>query len=151
MADFFSNLFSEIGARRRRVRAEAGDRGQGLLEFSILGGLSLGSLGLFLNPWMARAAPWGFALPVVFLLGYLYLDLRRQNAMARAGEIPEDREASQTGSDRLALIWSLGCALAGAATFAYAWMAEPPPAPAPSDAADEWRPPADAVDVDLEP
>ena len=70
MGGFFSSLFTEMGARRRRLRAALGDRGQAMVEFLVLGGLLLGSLGLFVRAWMPAAAPWGFALPVVFVIAW---------------------------------------------------------------------------------
>jgi len=142
MGDFFSSLFAEMGARRRRMRQALGDRGQSLAEFLLLGGLALGSLGLFLRPWMAAAAPWGFALPLVFLIGFFAIDWRRQGAIARGGE----PEAVSRNHDWLVLLWSLACALSGAAAFVSAWSAEPPPPPE-----DVWTPPENSVPVDISP
>ncbi len=70
MGGFFSSLLAEAGARRRRLRAALGDRGQAIVEFLVLSGLALGSIGLFVREWMVDAAPRGFAIPVVFVLGY---------------------------------------------------------------------------------
>lgn len=140
---FVSNLFSEMGARRRRLRASLGDRGQAILEFLVMGGLALGSLGLFVREWMPGAAPWGFALPFVFVIGFVLIDARRQQAAARSGE-PE--RVSQT-YDWIALLWSFGCALAGAAAFVIAFSAEPPAPPE----EDVWTPPESAVSVDIPP
>ncbi len=88
MGGFFASLFSEIPARRRRMRGFFGDRAQALTEFLIMGGVVVGSLGLFVRPWMPAAAPWGFALPFVFLVGHLLIEWRRQAAAASrsAGE-----------------------------------------------------------------
>lgn len=144
MGSFFSAMFTEIGARRRRLRASLGDRGQAIAEFLVLGGLAVGSLGLFARPWMPAAAPWGFWLPLVFAIGYLLIDARRQAALARAGE---DGEKIGAGYDWVALLWSFGCALAGAAAFVIAWSAAPP---APVDP-NEWAPPESAVPVDISP
>jgi hypothetical protein len=144
MAEFLSSMFTEMGARRRRLRAALGDRGQAIAEFLVLGGLMLGSVGLFVRAWMPAAAPWGFALPFIFLVGYVLIDYRRQAALAREGA-----DAAKVGAsyDWIALLWSFGCALAGAAAFAIAWSAEPPPAP------DEnvWTPPETSVPVDISP
>lgn len=132
-----------MGARRRRLRASLGDRGQAIAEFLVLGGLAIGSLGLFVRPWMPAAAPWGFAIPGVFLIGYLLIEARRQAEAARAGE------AAPVASryDWLALLFSFGCALLGAAAFVIAWSAEPAPPPE----LDEWAPPESAVPVDISP
>src|SRR5262245_10838673 len=86
MGAFLSSLFSEVGARRRRLREHLGDRGQAILEFLVLSGLATGSLGLYLRPWMPAAAPWGFWLPLVFIAGYLLIDARRQSALAQSSD-----------------------------------------------------------------
>lgn len=82
MSGFFSSLVAEMGARRKRQRAAFGDRGQALTEFLVLGGLVMGSLGLLAGAWMPAAAPWGFALPFVFVAGFLLIEARRQAALA---------------------------------------------------------------------
>lgn len=123
-------MFAEMGARRRRLREALGDRGQGLVEFLVLGGLALGSLGLLAQPWMASAAPWGFSLPIVFIAGHLLIESRRQ--AARGGE-------AGAGYDWVVLGWSFACALLGAAAFVIALNAAP------------WTPPEDAVLVDILP
>jgi hypothetical protein len=143
MGGFAASLFAEIGARRRRLRSALGDRGQGLVEFLIMGGLAIGSLGLFLREWMIAAAPWGFALPIVFLCGYVLIDARRQASLARG----DDGEKVSQGYDWVALLWSLACALAGAAAFVIAWSAAPPAPPT----EDVWMPPESAVPVDISP
>lgn len=132
MGPFFSAMFAEMGARRRRLREALGDRGQALFEFLILAGLMLGSFGLFLRPWMAAAAPWGFAMPVVFVAGYLVIEARRQRAVK-----PDAGEAAGGGFDWLALLWALGCAALGAAAFAIAWTSDP------------WAPVENAVTTDI--
>lgn len=143
MGAFFASLFDEMGARRRRLRALLGDRGQGIAEFLLMGGLLVGSLGLFVRDWMPAAAPWGFALPFVYIAGYLLIDGRRQAGLARSAA----PEKVSSGYDWIVLLWSLGCALAGAAAFVIAWTAEPPPPPAP----DEWAPPETTVPIDIAP
>jgi hypothetical protein len=139
MGGFLSSLFAELGARRRRLRASLGDRGQALVEFLILGGLALGSLGLFVRPWMPAATPWGFWLPLVFVIGYILIDARRQAALARG---PEIAEKIGGGYDWMALLWSFGCALLGAAAFVIAWGAAPE---------EIWMPPENSVSVDISP
>lgn len=143
MGEFLSLMFSEMGARRRRLRAAFGDRPQALAEFLVLGGLGLGSLGLFVRPWMPAAAPWGFWLPLVFVAGYLLIEVRRQGGV-RAGQ-PEGRAASTY--DWATFLWSFGCALAGAAAFVIAWSAQPPAPPA----EEIWTPPESAVSVEISP
>jgi hypothetical protein len=142
MSSFFSAMFNEMGARRRRLRGALGDRGQALVEFLVLGGLLLGSLGLFVRPWMAAVTPWGFVLPFVFLAGYLLIETRRQRAAAQA----EDADAVRRQYDWGVLLWSLACTLLGVAAFVIAWSAEPP-----SDEEDIWTPPESSVSVEISP
>lgn len=135
-------MFAEMGARRRRMRAAFGDRGQALVEFLVLGGLAVGSLGLFVREGMIRTAPWGFALPMLFVIGFLIIDARRQ-AELKAGA---DEAKTSTRHDWIALLWSFGCALLGVAAFVLAWTAQPHAA-----AQEDWQPPREAVDVDIAP
>jgi hypothetical protein len=81
MSGFFSSMIAEMGARRKRQRQAFGDRGQALTEFLVLSGLVIGSAGLFVRDWMPGAAPWGFALPFVFVAGFLLIEARRQTAV----------------------------------------------------------------------
>ncbi len=142
MSAFSASLFSEISARRRRLRAALGDLGQGLVEFLIMGGILVGSVGLFVRPhYMPAAAPWGFAIPFVFLAGYILIDARRQAALARDG----DAAKVASGYDWVALLWCLSCALVGLAAFVVAWTAEPE---VPVDPLD-WTPPETALEVDI--
>jgi hypothetical protein len=195
MSGFFSSMIAEMGARRKRQRQALGDRGQALTEFLVLAGLVIGSAGLFVREWMPAAAPWGFALPVVFVAGIFLIEARRQAAVAlfqrRLPETNDEYDAQewarldaemradersavfqeQTKSkfdgeadarrqyrvdnpalivapkyDWAALLWGLGCALAGAAAFVIAWNAEPPPV---DDGV--WRPPEGSIASDIVP
>jgi hypothetical protein len=156
MSGFFSEMFAEFAARRRRLRGALGDRGQGLIEFLVFGGVLVGALGLFVGPWMAAAAPWGFAVPVAFVAGYLLIEMRRQRSVAEV-EAPQTRdEDGRTAVDRVAagydwltLGWSLLCALLGAAAFVIAWSARPPEID--KVFFDKWSPPENAVSVDISP
>jgi hypothetical protein len=142
MNGFLPVMFAEMGARRRRMRATFGDRGQALVEFLVLGGLLLGSLGLFVRVGMIRTAPWGFALPLVFVIGFLLIEARRQGALKSA----TDQDKLSTQYDWIALLWSFGCALLGVAAFVLAWTANPHIEPH-----QDWQPPREAVDVDISP
>ncbi|MEQ1491452.1 MAG: hypothetical protein ABL932_12970 [Terricaulis sp.] len=142
MAGFFTNFFDELSERRRRLRKSLGDRGQALASFAVLAGLVLGSLGLYLRPWMIGVAPWGFAVPAVFAIGYVLIEWRRQAALARGA----DAEATATSYDWMARLFSLACALAGAAAFVIAFSSEPP-----APHIEEWTPPENAVSVDISP
>lgn len=132
-----------MGARRRRLREALGDRGQGMVEFLVMGGLLVGSLGLFVRDWMPAAAPWGFAMPFVFVLGYAMIEARRQGE-AKAGAAPAQ---VTTRYDWAVLLWSFGCAMAGAAAFVIAWSAAPAPAPQ----EEIWTPPPSAVQTEIAP
>jgi hypothetical protein len=136
-------MFSEMGARRRRLREALGDRGQGIAEFLVLAGLLVGSLGLLVRPWMPGTAPWGFAIPVLFVVGFVLIDTRRQAALSRG----RDAADIATGYDWLVFGWSFGCALLGAAAFMIAWGAQPAPPPE----EDIWTPPESSVAVDISP
>jgi hypothetical protein len=143
MGGYFSSLFSEMGARRKRLRAALGDRGQALCEFLVMGGLLVGSLGLFVRAWMPAAAPWGFWLPLGFVSGYFVIEARRQGELSEGA--PADRVASLY--DWATFLWGFGCALAGAAAFAIAWSAAPPAPPQEQI----WTPPQNAVPADISP
>lgn len=136
-------MFGEMGARRRRLREALGDRAQGFVEFLVLAGLALGSLGLVVRTWMPAAAPWGFAVPFIFLIGYFLIDARRQGALARG----DDAHKVSSGYDWAVLLWSFGCALAGAAAFVIAWTSAPPSPPE----EEVWTPPESSVPVDMSP
>lgn len=135
-------MFSELGARRRRLRAALGDRGQSLFEFGVMSALVMGSLGLILREWMPAAAPWGFALPFLYVGGYVLLDWLRQRA-----PVVETEEAPHRRWDLYTLGWTLLCASASVATLLYAWGAEPPPPPEPP----AWQPPEDVILFDAPP
>ena len=135
MAGFFPALFEEMGARRKRLRAMFGDFGQALSEFLVLAGLGLGSVGLFVRPWMTAVTPWGLWLPLVFLIGVLGIEVRRQQRQAMS------ETSLSSGYDWVALLWSFACALAGVAAFVIAITGEPPP----------WQPSPGAVSVDIAP
>lgn len=140
MSGFFSDMFDEMVARRRRRKDILGDWGQGAAGFLVMAGLGFGSIGLLARPWMAATAPWGFAVPLVFALGYAAIDWRRQGVVARAGDDIDRQEEIANGYDWLTLLWGLACALAGAAAFVIAWTNEPPP----------WAPPETAIDFTIE-
>jgi hypothetical protein len=104
--------------------------------------LVLGSLGLYLRPWMIGVSPWGFLVPVVFVVGYLLIEWRRQAETARGGA----SEAIVTRYDWTARLFSLACALVGAAAFVIALSSEPP-----APHIEEWAPPENAVSVEISP
>lgn len=190
-------MFAEMGARRKRLRLAMGDRGQAVMEFLVLSGLVAGSLGLLIGDWMPVAAPWGFALPFVFVAGFLLIEARRQAALAlfqrRLPEINADLDTQEWARldaemradersaiyqedvkekfaanveprrqyrvenaaqiiapkyDWAALLWALGCALAGAAAFVIAWTAQPQ---ALEPVEPGWTPPENAVSSDIVP
>jgi hypothetical protein len=147
---------------------------------------------------MLAAAPWGLVLPLLFVAGYLLIEVRRQKAVRAhrhkllhsnaeedrreleaildkfRGQIDFDEEdlkeararfeantdvrwrdrseradevIAASGIDWLVLLWSVGCALLGAAAFVIAWTAAPPPPPQ----EEIWTPPENTVSVDISP
>jgi len=142
MAGFFTNLFDELGERRRRLRKSIGDRGQTFASFAVLAGLMLGSLGLYVKAWMIDVAAWGFFVPLVFVIGYLLIDWRRQATLAGGA----DADKTAATYDMAARLFSFACALAGAAAFVIAFTSEPP-----APQIEEWTPPDSAVSVDISP
>ena len=137
-------MFAEMGARRRRLRDALGDRGQGVVEFLVLAGLAIGSLGLLVRDWMPAAAPWGFAVPFVFVAGYVLIETSRQLEQRRDGA---DQALLTQRYDTFVALWSLACALLGAAAFAMAWSAQHVhAAPQP-----EWIPPSNSVPTEINP
>ena len=135
-------MFGEIGARRRRMRAAFGDRGQAVAEFLVLGGLLVGSLGLVVRDGMIGAAPWGLALPLVFVIGFLAIEARRQAQIGSEG----DEAKTSARYDWIVFLWSFGCALLGVAAAVLAWTAQTH-----TPIQEEWVPPREAVDVDIAP
>lgn len=140
-------MFSEVYARRRRMTDLLGDRGQSLFSFLILGGLAIGSLGLFWRPWMPAAAPWGFALPLVYALGMLLIESRRQAAMRRAAASEGAAPPSAAGYDWLFALWSLACALSGLAAFTLALQSG---LPQPVVEPEGWTPPDSVIESTIE-
>lgn len=143
---FLSSLFAELGKRRGRIRKWMGDRPEAILEFSLLSGFSLGTLGLYLKPGMAALAPWGFAALPVGVVGYIVIDWRRQAELAAGADV----EKTARLYDIASVFWGLACAGLGAAAFLIAltsWAPAPPPAPPPD--APEWTPPPSAIPSDL--
>lgn len=142
MSGFFPSLFAEMGARRRRMRDAFGDRGQGFVEFLVLGGLAIGSIGLIVREGMIRTAPWGLAVPLVFVIGFLIIDARRQT------ELKANADPAKTTSryDWIVFLWSFACALLGVAAFVLAWTAQPHVV-----SHEEWQPPRESVNVDIAP
>lgn len=137
-------MFEEMGARRKRLRDAFGDRGQGVVEFLVLAGLFVGSAGLFVRDWMPAAAPWGFAVPLVFVLGYILIEARRQRTRRAENA---DAAGITRRYDMFVGLWCLACALLGAAAFAIAWSAQP----APTQTQDDWSPPRNTVPTEISP
>jgi hypothetical protein len=133
-------MAGELGQRRRRMRALLGDQGASMAEFFIMAGILAGSLGLLVAPWMPLAAPWGYAVPVVFTVGFILIEFFRQ-AEARAGR---DAERLAVRYDWFAQCFAFACAFAGAAAFVMALGAEPQP-----EAPEGWTPPADAIPAEI--
>jgi|CXWL01.1.fsa_nt_gi hypothetical protein len=147
MTGFFSAMLSEIAARRRRMRKFFGDRSHSVSEFLLMGGVVIGSLGLLVRPWMPPAAPWGFALPFLLVLGHLALEWRRQRQPAIDPALYADRDDDEGHpGDWIPFLWSLACAVGGAAAFVIAWSAQPAPVEE-----EVWTPPVGSVGSTIVP
>jgi hypothetical protein len=146
MSSFFETFIHEALARRRRIATTVGPLAQGIFDLALLAGVVLGSLGLFMRPWMAAAAPWGFGLPVVALAGHFLLEARRQ----QSERLGLDPDTVKERGDLFAVLFSLACAAIGFATFAYAYSQQPAPPPAPPpQPAEVWTPPENVIDLDI--
>jgi hypothetical protein len=146
MSGFFDNFMQEAIARRVRIASTIGPKMQGIFDVMIIGAVTLGSAGLFAQPWMLAAAPYGLALPVVFLVGHVLLDTRRQKTPINHLHKDEQEEA-RNRTDLYAVGWGVACAALGALIFFYAWGQEPPPPPAP--AAEQWEPPPNVLESEI--
>ncbi|HVY02353.1 MAG TPA: hypothetical protein VG983_01750 [Caulobacterales bacterium] len=111
MAGFVSSLFSELAARRARLRAAFGDRAASWIEFALIGGIAMGALAALL-----MHEPRGWAPLIALIPAYAGLDALRQRALGRGGDEGETR----TRYDRIAFALCAGLALIGAAICAYA-------------------------------
>ncbi len=98
-------------------------------------------------------------LPLVFLIGFLAIDARRQARQAQQiQQTQETQNSAETEqakteqaktsarNDWIVLLWSFGCALLGVGAFMLAWTSQ---TRAPTQ--QEWQPPREAVDVDISP
>ena len=133
-----------MGARRRRLRESLGDRGQALASFCVLGGLGSRLARAFLRAWMPAAAPWGFAVPFVFVIGYLLIDWRRQAALARGGDAAKACARPTIGSRLLLVVRVRARGRCRVRDRLERRTAAPP-----QD--EEWTPPESSVSVDISP
>ena len=111
MASFVSSFFSELGARRARLRAALGDRNASWIEFALIGGISMGAIAAVL-----MHEPRGWAPLAVIIPAYLLIDMLRQRALAKGADEGETR----TRYDRIVFALFAAIALIGAAICAYA-------------------------------
>jgi hypothetical protein len=127
---FLQTMAEELGARRRRLQKALGALAGGLIEFAVLGGLTVGVAGAFLGKYLG-------VLPLLgFVIGYVWLERRRQAALA-AGAEPD---VLRRRSDLQALVLSVAMALLGFMIFGLAMQAKQQAG---------WTPPEPKV-IDLE-
>jgi preprotein translocase subunit SecG len=120
-------MFEEMGERRLRLHKTVRAFTAGLIEFFVLGGLTVGVLAVFLGQ------PLGVLPLIGFLVGLLLIERRRQAALAGGG----DELVVRRRSDKQVLAISIAMALAGFLVFGLSmaakekegWVKHEPPAP----------------------
>lgn len=141
MAFSWNELGAELGARRRRLRQAVKPWRAALAEFTVLSGLTLGLAGpAFLG---FGAVDWrlGFIPVTALVLGYVWLDARRQAAVRAGVSVNDDRAAA-------ALV--AAAALAGFGLYyASNLIGRPPPPPPPAETIVPAEPPAKTFGADI--
>lgn len=130
---FFSTWTSELLAQRMNLRRRLNESRASLIEFCAFVFVMLGSVGLIVPKRGFEVAPWGLAIPVLYLVAMLVVELIRQNALRQGG----DATAMRRGYGRVTGAIGLFCAAAGLATFIHAVIhGQPLPPPDPIVPAD---------------
>lgn len=113
---FLSTWLSELGQQRMNLRKRLNESRASLIEFGQLACLMLGSLGLLVPERGFAVAPWGFAIPIVYLVAMVGVEIVRQRAIKQPGDVVRMRR----GYGRVTGAIGLVCAAAGMATFIHA-------------------------------
>lgn len=125
---FFSTWASELFAQRMNLRRRLNENRATLIEFGVFMCMILGSAGLIVPKRGFEVAPWGVAIPALYLVAMLGAELIRQSALRKGGEAV----AMRRGYGRVTGAIGLFCAAAGLATFIHAvthGQPLPPPDP----------------------
>jgi preprotein translocase subunit SecG len=128
---FFSQMFEELAERRLRLHKAVRAFTAGLIEFFVLGGLTLGVLAVWLRQ------PLGVLPLIGFIVGCLLIEQRRQAALKAAVAAGGDELLVRRRSDMQVLAVSIAMALAGFLVFGLAmaakekegWVTPEPPPP----------------------
>lgn len=130
---FLAAWGAELTAQRMQLRKRLNESRASLIEFGLLTCLLLGSLGLVVPERGFAVAPWGVAIPFVYLAAMLVVEVLRQ----RAVKAPEDVLRMRRGYGRITGAIGFLSAAAGLATFIHAvtWgqSLPPPEVPVPED------------------
>jgi hypothetical protein len=113
---FWGTWGAELTAQRMNLRKRLNESRASLIEFGLLGCLILGSVGLLVPERGFAVAPWGVAIPFVYMVGMIVAELIRQRAL----KTPEDGLRMRRGYGRVTGAIGLVCAAAGMATFIHA-------------------------------
>jgi hypothetical protein len=130
---FFGTWISELGRQRMNLRKRLNESRASLIEFGLLTCLMLGSIGLLVPERGFAAAPWGVAIPIMYLAAMAVVEIVRQRAIKQ----PEDVVRMRRGYGRVTGLIGFLSAAAGMATFVHAIIhgqpLSPPDAPVPED------------------
>lgn len=140
---FFTSLFEELGAKRRRLRRALGDWRASLVEALTVGGMGFGLFGPIAYPRGETELWHGLLAPLGLAAGLALLEARRRGALARG----VDEARLRRGYDVLTLCLMAAMALAGVALYALSAATVPA---APTITVPDTVP-EDAVIIDLPP
>jgi predicted secreted protein len=120
---FLSGFLEEFGDQRRRLRRFAKEPRASLIEFTLFAGFVLAALGPIIVAHGYRAAPWGPAVPFLFLAAAVWSYSRLRPNLGGVEEAP-----ARQRHDRVVLAAAIIVSAIGVATFWWA-MRNGQPAP----------------------